>query len=147
VDSASIFHKNTCEILHISQGLYIYIKCLRTCFLYCLLNLVIQLPFCSCRFSLRDNILYIAVLCAITREAIRSEKWKKINSVAKGKVTRNNELRHVHLRTYTAGSANTRLFEQALRRGICLNPRRRRRIPSACLINDTSLTMERRNFL
>lgn len=52
----TIFRENMCEILHIRQGLHIYIKCLRTCLLYSLLNLVIQLPFCSCRFSLGDNI-------------------------------------------------------------------------------------------
>lgn len=53
--------------------------------------------------------MYTAVLFAITREAIRSGKWKKINSVAKGKVTRNNELRHVYIRArIRPGSANTR---------------------------------------
>lgn len=69
-------------------------------------NIVIILPGIPA-VSLQ-GIMYTAVLFAITREAIRSGKWKKINSVAKGKVTRNNELRHVHPRTYTAGSANTR---------------------------------------
>jgi len=64
--------------------------------------------------------MYTAVLFAITREEIRSGKWKKINSVAKGKVTGNNELRHVSAHVYD-WLCKYEVFEQAQRRGICLS--------------------------
>jgi len=106
-------------------------------------------------FSVITFIVIIVIFCRIIVarcfiEIMRDKKWRRINSVAKGKVMREEQC----IKTRTFALVYDQLckyerewvFEQAQRRGICLDPRRRR-IPSACLINDTSLTMERRNFL
>lgn len=97
------------------NGDNLYLHKTRRCFLECFARCgdIGIAAFVAVVFPLAGQTVYICVcrrliFIAIKREVIRSGKWRRFNTVAEGKVTRYNELRHVHPRTYTVGTANTR---------------------------------------